>query len=313
MASTQFILNPAAGNGRAGSVWDGFREEIMRALPDAACAVTEKPGHAAYLAQKAAESGVERLIAVGGDGTFSETLNGVMRVPLERRSSMALGALPAGSGCDLARHLSYPAENRKLLEIVLNGSARPLDIGRLRYKGLDGTDRERYFINMSAFGLAGEVAHHIQRMGKKFGGTLSYALSSAWVLLTARAKQLRLTADGADISGRYHLVVIANTSSMGGGMLIAPQAVDDDGIMELVLVGDMGRARLWKNFPRLYRGTHLREAGISLRGIKTLEADSKEAVYLNIDGEADGMLPASFEVLPKAVRVLVPAGPTFLR
>ncbi|MCX5784945.1 MAG: diacylglycerol kinase family lipid kinase [Elusimicrobia bacterium] len=307
MPSTLFILNSAAGHGRAASVWDSFREEALRALPDAACIRTEGPGHAGDLAQKAVESGSKRLIAIGGDGTFSEMLNGVMRVPLEQRRTVALAALPAGSGCDLARHLSYPADHQGLLELIVRGAGRGMDVGKISYSGLDGSGRERHFINIAAFGLAGEVAHLIHRMGKKLGGTLSYALASARALLTARAKTLRLTADGLDISGRYHLGVIANTSSMGGGMLVAPQAVDDDGVMELVLVSDMSRLRLWMNFPGLYRGTHLNEQGISLRGIKTLKAESDETVYLNIDGEADGMLPASFEILPKAVTVLVPS------
>ena len=182
-----------------------------------------------------------------------------------------------------------------------------MDAGKIRYIGPDGAERVRHFINIAAFGLAGDVAHHIHRAGKKLGGTLSYALSSARALLTARAKPLRLTADGRDLSGRYHLGVIANTAYMGGGMLVAPQAVDDDGVMELVLVADMSRLRLWNNFPRLYRGTHLNGRGISLRGIKTLKAESDETVYLNIDGEAAGTLPVSFELLPKAVTVLVPA------
>ena len=233
-------------------------------------------------------------------------LDGIMRVPPERRRAVSLAALPAGSGCDLARHLSYPAGHQGLLALIIRGAGRYMDVGKVRYSGLDGSRRERHFINIAAFGLAGEVAYYIHRAGKKLGGTLSYALSSARVLLTARAKQLRLTADGADISGRYHLGIIANTSSMGGGMLVAPQAVDDDGVMELVLVSDMSRGRLWTNFPRLYSGTHLGRPGICLRGIKTLKAESDEMVYLNIDGEAAGTLPVSFEILPKAVKVIAP-------
>lgn len=304
--STLFIINPAAGHGRAARAWAAVKEEALRLLPGSGCAVTERPGHAAELARAAAENGATRLIAVGGDGTFCETLEGLMGVPDYHRRSIALGAVPAGSGCDLARHLGYPSGKDGLLALLAHGKARPLDVGRLTYTGEDGAPRTRHFINIAAFGLAGDVARMVRRLGKPLGGTASYAAASALALLGARAKTLRLKADGRDLSGRCHLGVLANTSSMGGGMLVAPGALDDDGLMDLVLVGDMSRAALAANMPRLYKGTHLASPGVSITPLRRLEADSDETVYLNIDGEADGKLPAVFEVLPRAARVICP-------
>jgi diacylglycerol kinase family enzyme len=184
-----------------------------------------------------------------------------------------------------------------------------MDVGRLSYRGGDGAPRVRHFINIAAFGLAGDVARLVRRLGKPLGGTVSYAAASALALLGARAKPLRLKADGKDLSGRYHLGVLANTSSMGGGMRIAPGAADDDGLMDLVLVGDMSRLALAANMPRLYKGAHLSSPGVTITPLRRLEADSDEDVFLNIDGEADGALPAVFEVLPRAVRVIAPAKP----
>ncbi|MCX5792608.1 MAG: diacylglycerol kinase family lipid kinase [Elusimicrobia bacterium] len=306
MFQTLFILNPAAGHGRASGVWEAFKAAAGDYLADAACERTQGPGHAAELAFRAAEAGVSRLVAVGGDGTFSEMLEGVMRLPEGIRRATELAALPAGSGCDLARHLRYPRDLAGLLELFRSGERRGLDVGRVRCLGPDGAPRERHFVNIAAFGLAGEVARRIKMTGKKLGGTLSYALCSGHALLAARPVFFRLNADGADLSGLYHLGVLANTSYMGGGMLVAPGARDDDGALDLVLVGGMSRLKLWRNFPRLYRGTHLREPGITLRGVKVLKASADVPVYLNIDGEADGMFPAEFEVLPRAVTVLAP-------
>jgi len=287
-------------------VWNAFKAAAGGAVTEADCLRTSGPGHAAELAVKAAGAGADLLVAVGGDGTFSEMLEGVMRLPAVRRRQVALAALPAGSGCDLARHLAYPRGRGALLALLRGGRRRSADVGRVRCLGPDGAPRERHFINIAAFGLAGEVARRIKMSGKKFGGTFSYAACSARALLGARPVQLRLNADGADLSGLYHLGVLANTSSMGGGMLVAPGARDDDGELDLVLVAGMSRLRLWRSFPRLYRGTHLKEPGISLRGVKVLKAESDEPVYLNIDGEAEGLLPAVFEVLPRAVTLLVP-------
>jgi YegS/Rv2252/BmrU family lipid kinase len=304
-----FIINPAAGHGRAARVWASLKEEALRLLPDSGCVTTERPGHAAELARAAMEGGTVRLIAVGGDGTFCETLEGVMGAPEYLRRGIELGAVPAGSGCDLARHLGYPAGRDALLELLARGKARPMDVGRLNYRGEDGAPRVRHFINIAAFGLAGDVARRVHRLGKPLGGTVSYAAAAALALLGARARALRLKADGKDLSGRYHLGVLANTSSMGGGMRIAPGAADDDGLMDLVLVADMSRPALAANFPRLYRGTHLAAPGVSITPLRRLEAEADEEVYLNIDGEADGMLPAVFEVLPLAVKVIAPAKP----
>lgn len=306
MTETVFILNPAAGAGRAAATWDSFRDDALRLLPGAACLRTESPRHAGTLAKDAIAAGVTRLVAVGGDGTFSEVLEGVMAAPLPLRRAAALACLPAGSGCDLARHLGYPADREGLLGVLSKGRRRLLDVGRIRYRGIDGSEKTRHFVNIAAFGVAGDVAHHIESMGKFLGGTLSYAVSSVWVLATARAKRLRLIADGKDLSGAYHMGVLANTSSMGGGMKVAPGAVDDDGALDLILVGDMSRPRLLSNFPKIYNGTHIGVEGVSRLTVKTLTAEADEPVYLNIDGEADGMLPASFEVLPRAVTVLVP-------
>jgi len=276
----------------------------MRDLPYAACERTGGSGHAVVIARDAVMNGVKRLVAVGGDGTFGEVLEGLMRTPIELRREVSLATIPAGSGCDLARHLAYPKDRGEIIDIILHGHKTPVDVGRIRYRGLNGSQRERHFINIAAFGIAGKAAHNINLMGKALGGRLSYAVSSLWTLMTAKAGRMRITADGKDISGRYHMGVLANTSFMGGGMLIAPQASHDDGKLDLVLVEDMSRFRLLKNFPRIYRGGHLSEAGVSLLRVSKLSAESDETVYLNIDGEADGVLPASFEVLPQAATLM---------
>lgn len=307
MDNAVFILNPAAGHGRAQGVWDSIGDALRHALPGSSCLRTEGPGHATELARQALAGGAGLLVAVGGDGTFSEVLEGVMGLPPAQRSPVALACLPAGSGCDFARHLGYPKDKQGLADLLSRGRRRLVDVGRIRYTGEDGAERERHFINIAAFGLAGDVARRVHRKGKPLGGALSYALTSVAALLGAKATRLNISADGEDLSGRYHLGVLANTSSMGGGMLVAPGAQDDDGAMDLVLVSDMSRLRLLWNMPKLYSGSHLASAGVSLRRVRSLKVKSDEPVYLNIDGEAEGMLPASFEILPRAVAVLEPA------
>lgn len=306
MTGNYFIVNPAAGHGSAGRFWDSVKDAALRLVPESSFSVTRHSGHASELAREAALAGVSSILAVGGDGTFCEALEGLMSVPEPVRGRISLGAVPAGSGCDLARHLGYPPGREALLAMLARGHVRPMDVGRVAYTGEDGSACARFFINIAAFGLAGDVARHVKEAGKPLGGAVSYAVSSFISICGARAKAIRLRADGQDISGSFHLGVLANTSSMGGGMLIAPGAKDDDGLMDLVLVSDMSRLELAGNFPRLYKGTHLGRPGITSVSLRRLEAEADEAVYLNIDGEAGGMLPAVFEVLPRAVNVLAP-------
>ncbi|MDD5209873.1 MAG: acylglycerol kinase family protein [Elusimicrobiales bacterium] len=118
MPANIFILNPAAGHGRAGRVWASLEDAALRLLPGSACAATGGPGHASELAREAVLAGTTRLIAVGGDGTFSEMLEGVMAAPEHLRRGVTLGAIPAGSGCDLARHLGYPADRDGLIDLL---------------------------------------------------------------------------------------------------------------------------------------------------------------------------------------------------
>ena len=306
MASNFFIVNPAAGHGRALGFWNALRERALRLAPGSGFAVTDRPGGAAALAEEAVRGGAEKVIAVGGDGTLREALEGMMAAPESLRLRSALGAFPAGSGCDLARHLGCPRDPDGLLGMLARGRSRPIDAGRVDFTGEDGSPATRHFINIAAFGLAGDVARHIKGMGKPFGGTVSYAVSSLLSILGARARAIALRADGVEIEGRFHLGVLANTSSMGGGMLVAPGARDDDGLMDLVLVADMSRPALIGKFPLIYKGKHIGSPGVSRISLRRLEVYSEEPVCLNIDGEAEGMLPAVFETLPRAVNVLFP-------
>ncbi len=210
MSSALFIINPAAGHGRAGRVWDGIKDAALRLAPDSACAVTQRAGHAAELAREACEKGASKIIAVGGDGTFCEMLEGVMGASERARSRVTLGAVPAGSGCDLARHLGYPKDRDGLIALLARGTPRRIDVGLASFAG--GT-RRRHFVNIAAFGLGGDVARRVARSGKPLGGTLSYAAASLAALASARARSMRLTADGL-FSGSFSSSATSTAFSM---------------------------------------------------------------------------------------------------
>lgn len=302
-----FIVNPAAGHGRGERRWERGSPEVLRACPGAEVWTTAGPGAAVALARRAIER-FEGVVAVGGDGTLGEVVDGYLAAPESLRARVVLGTWPMGSGCDLARHLRISPEPQGMLRLLSQGRPRLLDAGSVEFSDGEGRPRRRFFINVAALGLAGEVALRAQAGGKPWGGALSYLLTSLGAILDARAATLELCVDGERLpAAAYHLVVVANTSSFGGGMRVAPGADAQDGRLDLVAVGDLTRWGLLRRFPLIYTGGHLGVEGVTHRLVRRLEVRSREKVTLNIDGEAIGTLPAVFEVRPKAVPFLCPA------
>jgi diacylglycerol kinase (ATP) len=288
---TLVILNPAAGHGRGEARWRAG------GLPELEVWRTEAPGHASELARKAAGR-YDAVVAAGGDGTLGEVVDGYLSAPSDRT---ALATWPIGSGCDRARHIGMKATGAALRS-VLAGAPRRLDAGLVEYK-----QGRRYFLNIAALGLAGDVAMRVQASGKKWGGTLTYLLQSLAALASAKAWPMDFVVDGERLPrAGCHLAVLANTTTFGGGMRVAPGASAEDGLLDLVTVGDLSRLELLRRFPSIYTGGHLGARGVAHRLAKKVEVSSPETVYLNIDGDAIGTLPAAFTVLPGAVPFFCP-------
>lgn len=295
-----FILNPTAGSS---GLWARFAKN----LPEGSTVSrTQRRGHASELAQQAVKQGCERVVAVGGDGTLSEVVHGLLSgggVP----RGFILAHLPAGSGRDTARHFGLPFRPEDWAGFLANGKPGLVDAARARWKGSDGREVERYFINIAMAGIAGDIAHTMERTGKPLGGLLSYLAVSLAHILSDRARLVEVTVDGRTLQEcPYHLLALANTRTTGGGMLIAPDADAQDGWLEYVAVREMRRPRLLWSFPKIYRGKHLAVSGVDSGRAKKISLSSRQPVRMNIDGEAVGTLPASFEILPKALPFLLP-------
>ncbi|MBI3548856.1 MAG: diacylglycerol kinase family lipid kinase [Elusimicrobia bacterium] len=303
---TLFIVNPAAGHGRGAARWKTASALALAKHPHSEAWTTERPGHGAELARKGIAAGFRSIVAVGGDGTLGEVVDGWLS--LERRpEDAAIGTWPVGSGCDFARHFGITADAEQLLRALERRNVRTLDAGKVTFAAFGGGTGTRFFLNIAAFGLAGDVAERTHRKGKPWGGTLTYMLDSLAALLSATPRRMELVLDGAaQPSGLYHLVALANTSMSGGGMRIAPGADASDGRLDLVTVGPLSRLQLFRRFPLIYSGKHVGTEGIELRTVRRLEARADGPAPLNIDGDLVGSLPAAFEILPKAIPFLCP-------
>jgi len=301
---TLVIVNPAAGGGGALKRWRSVEGRLKMSAGEFETAFTERPGHASDICREALSAGCGWIIAVGGDGTINETINGFFDGSRPVSSDAFFSFVASGTGCDFAR--TFREERRDHAGRSPFSRETFLDIGRLRFTGHEGGEHERYFNNIASFGISGEVDRRVGRMrGKRFlGGALSFMLASLSALVSHSNKNVTIKVDGGpEQSSRVMLVIVANGQYAGGGMWFAPRARPDDGLFEVVVFSDMGKAQIVKNFAKIYKGAHLGEEGVSRFQARKIAARSDEEVLLDVDGEAPGRLPATFEIIPAAVRL----------
>jgi diacylglycerol kinase (ATP) len=257
--------------------------------------LSESPGH---LAQTAGEVRGALLVVVGGDGTVNEVVNGAAGTDAE------IAVLPSGTGQDFGRSHGIPTDFDDAVRIVLEGETRSIDLGRVECEGATS----RFFANVGSAGMSGAVARRANSMSKALGGrvTFYYALTREFLGWRNTEVVVEL-ADGARREGRMHDVIVANGRWHGGGMQLAPEASQDDGLFDIVLIGDITKLDFATTSPKLYSGRYLAHPKVELLRSSTLSIDAAEPLPLEVDGEPIGTTPARFEVVPAALRLRVPA------
>ncbi|HJW84440.1 MAG TPA: diacylglycerol kinase family protein [Anaerolineae bacterium] len=302
MPATFVIVNPASGGGKTGQRWRGLDARMRAEGAQYDVEFTREPGHAEQLARQAALAGVPTLLIVGGDGTLNEVVNGLIQDdrPL---GEITIGILPVGTGSDFARALGLPRDVlAAAIHLLRRAQPEALDVGRVDC-ARGGQPATRYFVNIAGLGFDGEVADRVNRAGKS-GGTLVYQSMLLRGLVTYRNKHVRLSIDGAIREGMMNSVVVANARYFGGGMFVAPNAHWADGLFDVIVLGDFGKLEVVANLPRLYRGTHLTHKKVTeLRG-REVRVEAQERMFLQAEGELVGEAPATFTILPKALKVL---------
>lgn len=284
----------------------------MRLLPGGRVAHTSAAFDAARIATEAVVAGSRLVVAVGGDGTVNEVVNGMMAAGEPHRSAAALGILPCGTGSDLARGLGIPTDPHASLTLIAAGAARALDVGRLRCVSLEPSRAAvvRHFVNEADFGLGAEVTRRVNARTRR-GGRATYLWTTVCALLRWRNPEVELRADGGPPQTlKIKSVFLANAPYAGGGMCIAPGARVDDGRLRLVVFGCLGRLEAIRRLGETYEGREIEHPLIRYSDCADLLADSTEEVLVECDGEPVGRLPARFDLIPGALRVIAGAAPT---
>jgi len=285
---TMVIVNKVAAHGRAATTWDLIRPVISRQGHEYDWAETERPGHATELARGAVDGGYQRIIALGGDGTIHETVNGMAG------TNVILGVIPAGTGNDFAKSLDLPRSPLAALAAIDSGRVRRIDLARAN---------DRYYVNVGGVGFDAEVAGEANRIPKYIQGAFAYLVAILRILPRYDPVPLRIELDGQRLEERCLLVAAGNGRYTGGGLKICPGAAPDDGLLDVIVGGNFGKMETLAVLPRVFSGTHVTHPKVTSYQASRVTINSAIPLLVYADGEILGQTPVTFEVIPGALLV----------
>jgi YegS/Rv2252/BmrU family lipid kinase len=297
------IYNPAAGRSRRSRAWLRVERELVRAGVRFDVATTSAAGEASDIACAALRAGTRRVMVAGGDGTVHEVVNGLMRDAASREDGdrPTVVPLPLGTGNDWARSLRLPQDPQALARCVTRGRAMLHDVGRIEFP--DHAGAPRWFINIAG---AGFDAHVIARLPAQTPSAFAYLAAALRELRRYRSPEFRLECDAAPaLTGRFLLAFVANGRYCGHGMHVAPQALLQDGRLDVVTIGEVRLLPALPKLLKLYRGSLPGDPLVSHRTVAAVRIDSEPAAAVEADGQLVGCTPAVFSLQRQALRVIV--------
>ena len=308
------IVNPRSGGGRTGETFEQMRDPIERALGPVDVVLTERARHATDLAREAALAGRQTVVAVGGDGSVHEVVNGLMQGREQGAKSTRLGVIGQGTGGDFRKSLEIEHRLDRYCAAIAGGKTRALDVGRFSHAVEDpgAAPESAYFVNILSIGLGGLVDRYVAETTKSLGGTLAYFAASLRGLLDSAVGVLACeirdngTTRNEQIASRS--MAICNGRFFGGGMQVAPMAKIDDGHFDVVDLGAAPRLKFAAVSSKMYSGTHVHHPDVKhfrcdRIHIDLLNPDVRDRFLLDVDGEPFGRLPITIELIPHALEV----------
>ena len=302
---TVFIVNPRAGNGAAVAKWRAMRRLAEEQLGPFTTCFTERAGDATCLAREHLAAGADLIVGVGGDGTLNEIINGFMETSPPVLRNARLGVVPFGTGCDFARIVLKSSSPHRVLQVIKEGYIRPLDLGRVKFSNHNGAPEVRYFHNIVSFGTGGEVVVHVNSHSKAGGAFLSFLRSTLICLMRHGARRIWLHCDGLAQEFVVRNIAVANGRYHGGGMCVAPEALADDGLLHVTVIGDLSLSEMFLNIVKFYNGRINEVKKIITMTGRHIEATSRQDIRIEADGEQPGWLPVVIDLLPRVLPVIV--------
>jgi diacylglycerol kinase (ATP) len=297
----ELIVNLTAGGGKPHKHLNTVSKYLKENGLNFKVCNTSHQGEAMELAQKAADNGAELIVSVGGDGTVNEIVNGIMK----SKNDPPLGIIPLGWANDFIKSTNIPSDTIEACKILIKGKTKKIDIGLI--------NNQIYFANICGVGFDAEVAQLANQMKSKHP---NLHILSAFVYVFATVKKLlspfgyhnvKIKFDGQEIHSKILFIAISNGKFYGGRFKITPEAILDDGLLELCTVEEMGRLKYLMSIPKVFKGTHESIKGINFYRTKEVVIQSSEPILAQVSGEViEGQKKFTITLLPKSLKLIVP-------
>lgn len=303
------VVNPQSGGGRTASQMGAIGTALKLALGDVIVGTTRAQGDATRLVRKALDQGYRRIVAIGGDGTLNEAINGLFENGAPVASDATFSFAMSGSGGDFKRSFGIEHDIVPAIAALKDAQPRQIDLGRAQWTDAGGIAQTRLFLNIASFGLSGDIVNRVNRarLSKRFGGPFSFRWHSTAAALTFRPWRVNLTVDDTfnkdvDIS----TVAVCNGRFFGGGMKVAPDADLSDGLLDVIVIAETGRRAMIARMNDIYAGTHVNHPNVTVVRAKSVTASPLSGpVFAELDGEGGMSLPMTFDVMPAALTLQV--------
>ena len=296
------VVNPRSGSGRTGREWPNIERALRATYPHMTLAVTRHRGEATSLVRQALNEGHHEIVAVGGDGTINEAVNGFFDADGPLVPDAVFGFVTSGTGGDFRKTFGLAPGYVAAIARLKQAPVHAIDVGRVSCLSLTGQPVVRYFANIGSFGLSGVIVNSVNRarIAKLFGGKFAFAFHSAVGMLTYRERTVRIRVDGDyDEIASISTVAVANGQFFGGGMRVAPDAKPDDGMFDVIVMGGTPKSRALADMKQIYTGEHLKNPAVrALRGRKIMAAPVAET-----RGRPDGGHRCDASVGPRALNL----------
>jgi diacylglycerol kinase (ATP) len=303
----QVIVNPGAGSGRAKKIvpllkqkfglWQDQRIEF---------AFTRKQNDAEIITRNAIKEGATIIVAVGGDGTIHEIVNGFFENGIALNPECELAVINRGTGGGLARGMNLPQNPDEQIDIIFGPGNVTMDLGIVKYYNASGDQSSRLFINECQTGIGSIVASHVGKTEKLLGGPLAFGTVAAREAILIKPVRAEISYDdGSHDDARLLGLVAGNGTVCGGGMKLTPNAVFNDSLFDVLLIHDMNIAQRLLNFSRVYSGSHMRSPLFSMKRCRKLVVNTGKPWLVEADGEVLGYTPCEISVLPQSIKVKI--------
>ncbi len=303
------VVNPKAGSNKCKEDWPEIKGLLKKSGLTFIFVFTEYQRHAIKLVQDAVDQGYRNFISVGGDGTLNEIVNGLFLKHQQLLPEIKLGVITVGTGNDWGRTHKMPAGYTNLIEVIKTGKVFKHDVGKAKYR-FDNENKNRYFINIAGMGFDAMVANKVNVLKEKgYRGLMVYMYSLLSSLIGFKPTQLTIYSEGKMIySGNTFLASAGICKYNGGGMMLLPDAVPDDGLFDLTIIRKVSRLKVLANIKNVFNGTFVKIKEVERYRAKsfTIISNPPHALNLETDGESLGNSPLDFEVLPKALNIIIP-------